>query len=204
MKPPLFVIAAAMGLGGLAAIPASAALDLLSAGWSMSPASPGECPPPVGSGYDCYEDRTAVRITLSGSNSNSGFNTTSFTYVLPTGSDSESISFAYEFSDNSATAVGYYQINNEPLSAFNTAPAGGSGSIAPFTLNAGDSLTFGINQNGSAGYAGQLAITNFLAVNNGSQAVPFPLPILGPFAILVRVPALRRNARRLNRDHRNQ
>jgi len=204
MKHPHLAISAAIGLAGLATSPAASALDLLSAGWSITPATPGACPLPSGSGYDCYEDRTADRITLIGSNNISGTNTTTFSYTLPAGSNPETISFAYDFTDNSATGVGYYQINSDPLSLFNTAPADGSGTIAPFTLNAGDTLTFGINQNGSAAYAGQLAITSFLATstNNTSQTVPFPLPILGPFAILASVPALRRNALQLKR-HRS-
>lgn len=169
--------------------PASA-LDLLSAGWSFSPASPGACPTP-GTDFDCYENRTASDISIIGSDSSSGSNTTAFGYSLTSGDSAYQTSFDYSYSDGSVASIAYYQLGSNPPSLLS-----GAGSIPPFRWNPGESLVFSVSQNGFNAYAGQLAITSFLSTSMTpaptTESVPAPLPAVGAIAAFMRSRMLRR------------
>ena len=197
MKRSLLLITATVGPASLVPLTPAAALDLLSAGWNFSPSTPGACPNP-GVDYNCYEGRTATDITLVGSNNSSGADTTTFSYALPGSAITQTLSYNYEFDTASTQAVGYYQINTNPRVLFGTPGGSATGSIANFALNPGDTLTFGIDQNGDATFAGTLAITSFSSPNLQPtlQDVPAPLPLFGAALAFRHSRRLRRRRRR--------
>jgi hypothetical protein len=184
------VIAGCLSLSVFIAASAASALDLASAGWSFNPASPGACPT-SGSDFDCYENRTASSISIIGSDSSFGDRRTTFLYNLSLGNASQQVSFNYYFADASAQSIAYYQLDSDPRSLLT-----GAGSITAFTWNSGQTLTFGVDQNGFGAYAGELAITSFSSISSSEgEPVPAPLPMLGAAAAFTRARSLRRRSR---------
>lgn len=184
------LLGAVLSLPALITATPAPALDLLSAGWAFTPASPGACPTP-GVDFDCYENRTATDINIIGSDSSSGSNTTAFSYTLGGGGPSQQVSFSYSFTDSSIASIAYYQIGSSSPSLLL-----GSGSIPLFQWDPSQTLTFSVDQNGSNAYAGQLAITSFsslpLTPPPAGQPVPAPLPGFGAIACFMLSRTLRR------------
>jgi hypothetical protein len=188
-----FLLASLLTLPVLVQATPARDLNLLSAGWSFNPPSPGACPTP-GQDFDCYENRTATGINIIGSDNSSGSNITTLSYTLAATDPSQQVSFNYDFTDMSAASIAYYQLGSNAPSLFV-----GLGSIPDFQWNPGESLIFVISQNGSNAYAGQLAITSFSSLPAISPTpVPAPLPALGAIAGLIQTRALRR---RRKADH---
>ena len=192
---PLFGLALGL-LSSFSARPAWS-LDLTSAGWSFLPATPGACLTP-GSDFGCYENLTSSSITLIGLASASPPSTVSYSYPLPVSEVQQQVNFTYFFDpDSSPDSIAYYQVGSAaPVSFIRSQTTTQSLLWSP-----GETLTFGIDQVTNASWSGSLAITGFSSSNyTSSQVVPFPMPILGPLALLAGIPALRRNTRRLKQQ----
>lgn len=187
------VLGAGLSLLSLAATSPARSLDLTSSGWTISPATPGECRPLPVIDYGCYENRTAISIDLIGLDSASPAGTT-YSYNLPSGANQQQVSFTYFFDpDGNSDSFAYYQIGSSSAVSFSASMAG---SVLPFTWSPGETLTFGVDQGSSSAWAGKLSISAFSSTEM-AQSAPAPLPLAGAAAAFGWSRSLRRRIRPL-------
>lgn len=177
MTAPFRTLFTGIGIAVLALIPALPArsLTLQAPGWQSTPSSPGECPI-RDQDPSCYQDRTADSITLVGPYEASPPAAYSYSYTLPLTSPAQQVSFNYNYDPSgNPDSISSYQVGSN--AAINIV---GSGAVASFVWDPGDTLTFSVQQVNDASWAGTLSISSFSSQDYTSPAsVPAPLPLAG-------------------------